>query len=181
MKLSLTVNVTTIFLTWFLFTSISLANGQDRRFYSGLGISSVAAEEGGISTQELGLTVVGGYSYSQYLSTEFSFFNLGEHKELAMKGNGLTLSVIGSYPIIDNLKLFAELGLMSVNVDIDESVKVIANTTDEDLIEDGIDTSIYYGIGAKYQFKDWSLLLKTTVADLDADLNIISLQAHYHF
>ena len=60
-------------------------NEQDSRFYIGLSVSNIAAEEGGTSTQELGLTVVGGYNYSQYLSTELSLFNLGEHKELPLK------------------------------------------------------------------------------------------------
>ena len=98
-----------------------------------------------------------------------------------MKGNGLTLSVIGSYPIIENINLFAELGVMSVDIAIDEKQNIAHNSSDEESVQDGVDTSIYLGFGAKYKLTDWTLALKVTTADLDADVNIISAQAHYHF
>ncbi|PKG80954.1 hypothetical protein CXF85_19485 [Colwellia sp. 75C3] len=164
-----------------LLTTTSQASEVDSGFYAGFGLSSIATEDSGASSQEMGATVIGGYEYSQHLSAEISLFTLGDHKALGMKGNGLTLSVIGSYPIIENINLFAELGVMSVDIAIDEQQNIAHNSSDEESLQDGIDTSIYLGVGAKYKLTDWTLVLKVTAADLDADVNIISAQAHYHF
>jgi hypothetical protein len=164
-----------------LFSTASQASEIDSAFYAGFGLSSIATEDSGASSQEMGATVIGGYEYSQHFSSEISLFTLGNHKSLGMKGHGFTLSVIGSYPIIENINIFAELGVMSVDIAIDEKQNIAQNSSDEESLQDGIDTSIYLGFGVKYKLTDWTLVLKATTADLDADVNIISAQAHYHF
>jgi hypothetical protein len=98
-----------------------------------------------------------------------------------MKGKGVSLSAIGSYPVLKNLDLFVELGGMSIDIEIDEAQNLITAPNGEGSLQDGRDSSIYYAIGAKYKLKDWSFVLKTARVDLDADMEIIFAQVHYHF
>jgi len=157
------------------------ANEQDTGFYAGFGIANIAAEEMGQSSRENGLSLIGGYSFSKYFSAETSLFNLGDHQDLGMKGNGASLSIIGSYPVIENFSVFGELGGMSVDLEIDESKNLSYSGTDTETMQDGRDSSIYYAFGAKYKLNDWTLVFKNSLVDLDADMDIFSLQAHYNF
>jgi len=157
------------------------ANEQSSGFYAGFGIANIAAEEMGQSSRENGLSLIGGYSFSKYFSAETSLFNLGDHKDLGMKGNGASLSVIGSYPVLENLSVFGELGGMSVDLEIDEGKNLSYSGTDTETMQDGRDSSIYYAFGAKYKLNNWTLVFKNSLVDLDADMDIFSLQAHYHF
>lgn len=154
-------------------------NGSD--FYAGLGIATISAEEKGASSEEMGANVIGGYTYSKYLSGEISLFNLGDHKELGMKGNGASLSVIASYPITNSFSLFGELGGMTIDLDIDESRNLANTSLDKESLQDGRDSSLYYAIGAKYKVDNWSFVIKTARVDLDADMDMIMAQVHYHF
>ena len=164
-----------------LLTATCQANEFNSSFYAGVGLSTISIEDSGASSKEIGATLMGGYEYSPYFSAEISLFNLNEHEALGMKGNGVTLSVLGRYLVLDRLSLFAELGIMSVNIAIDELQNVAQNYSDEESLQDGIDSSLYFGMGAQYKLTDWTLVLKVTATDLDADMNIISAQAHYHF
>lgn len=157
------------------------ATERDSGFYAGFGVANIMAEEQGISSRENGMSLLGGYSYSKYLSGEVSLFNLGDHNALGMKGKGVSLSAIGSYPVLKNLDLFVELGGMSIDIEIDEAQNLITAPNGEGSLQDGRDSSIYYAIGAKYKLKDWSFVLKTARVDLDADMDIIFAQVHYHF
>lgn len=166
-----------------LLTATCQANESelDSGFYAGLGLSYIATEDSGVSSEEIGATLIGGYAFSKYISSEVSLFNLGDHKSLGMKGTGMSLSAIGSYPIIEKLSLFAEFGAMSVDIDIDESQNIKHNASGEASVQSGVDSSLYVGFGAKYRLTDWTLVLKATAVDFDADVNFISAQAHYHF
>lgn len=157
------------------------ANGLDSGFYAGFGIANISAEEKGQSSRENGFSLIGGYSFSKYFSAETSLFNLGDHTDLGMKGNGASLSIIGSYPVLENFSVFGELGGMSVDLEIDESKNLSYSGTDTETLQDGRDSSIYYAFGAKYKLNNWTLVFKNSLVDLDADMDIFSLQAHYHF
>jgi len=157
------------------------ANEQGTGFYTGFGIANISAEEMGQSSRENGLSLIGGYSFSKYFSAETSLFNLGDHTDLGMKGNGASLSIIGSYSMVESFSVFGELGGMSVDLDIDENKNLSYSGTDTETMQDGRDSSIYYAFGAKYKLNNWTLVFKNSLVDLDADMDIFSLQAHYHF
>ncbi|GLR71736.1 outer membrane beta-barrel protein [Agaribacter marinus] len=167
-----------------LTSSLSLtcqANDLSSGFYGGFGIANISAEEKGASSKETGLTLIGGYKYSKYLSYEASLFNLGDHKTLGMKGKGLSISTIGSYPITETIDLFAEFGGVSINLDINEAQNLANTSHNQESLKDGRDSSIYYALGAKYKIKNWSFVIKTVSIDLDADITMLSTQVHYHF
>lgn len=163
------------------FSSASQASEAPTGFYAGVGLANYAAEDSGISSSELGAALIGGYTFSPYINSELSIFSIGNHKPLAMQGNGLSLSIIASYPIIEKISVLAELGAMSVDIDIDESKNIAFVSSEDGPLQDGIDTSLYMSVGAKYQITNWSLAMKLSMVDLDADLNIFSVQARYHF
>ena len=164
-----------------VFTIPCQASDRDSGFYTGFALTSIAAEEGGASSRGTGVALIGGYSYSNYFSTELSLLNIGDHKELGMKGNGLSLSVIGSYPINKQFTLFGEFGGMTVDLEINENQHSTNAPSDEASLFDGRDSSFYYAFGAQYHVKNWSLALKNAQVDLDADLDVFYAQVSYHF
>ncbi len=70
------------------------ASERDSGFYTGFALTSITAEEGGDSRN---------------FSSELSLLNIGDHKELGMKGKGVSLSIIGSYPINKQVTVFRDL------------------------------------------------------------------------
>jgi len=155
------------------FTMPCVASERDSVFYTGLSISSNNAEDGGASSTAIGLSVSGGYDFSQYLGAEISLFNIGDHDELGMQGSGLSIGAIGYYPFADKFSLLGEIGYMSVDIQISE----IQNQT----LQDGRDSSIFYSFGIRYDLNNLVFSLKNSVVDLDADMNIISGQVRYLF
>lgn len=162
-----------------LISTASYASVSQPGFYAGLGVASISAEEAGASSNELGFSLIGGYAISDMLSTEVSLFNLGDHNNLGMKGNGISISAIGHYAISDKTRLFGEFGGMTVDLAVDEVKNQSLNS--EEILEDGNDSSLYFAFGAKYAIDNWSFSVKFSSVDLDADLNIFSTQAHYYF
>jgi hypothetical protein len=179
--LSNTTRFMTVVMGSLLITLTCQANGLSTGFYAGLGMTNFSAEEKGVSSQGTGATVIGGYKYSEYLSSEISIFNIGDHKELGMKGNGASIGLIASYPALETIDIFAEFGGMSINLDIDEAKNLAYSSSEERTLQDGRDSSLYYSVGAKYKIDNWSFILKTTSIDLDADMTMVSAQIHYHF
>ncbi len=168
-------------LYFLFFIPTSIADDLDSGFYGGIGFTNIVAEEKGITSEDIGVTIIGGYEFSNYLSTEVSLLNLGDHKELGMKGSGVSISVITSYPIFEAVDIFAEFGGMSINLDIDETRLLASSPSDEVTLQDGSDTSLYYSFGAKYRVNNWSIIIKTASIDLDADMDMVFAQVHYHF
>lgn len=97
-----------------------------------------------------------GYLFSKYFSAATSLFTLGDHTDLGMKGNGASLSIIGSYPVLENFSVFGQLCGMSVDLGIDESKNVSYSGTDTETLQDGRDSSIYYAFGTKYKLNNWT-------------------------
>jgi len=157
------------------------ASERESGFYTGFSIASIVAEEGGESSRGTGVALLGGYSYSKYLSGELSLLNIGDHKELGMKGNGVSLSIIGSYPLNKQFTLFGEFGGMTVDLKINENQHSSNSPSDEASLFDGRDSSFYYAFGAQYNVRNWSLTLKNAQVDLDADLDAFYAQLGYHF
>jgi len=164
-----------------VFTVHCQASEQVSGLYTGFALTSISAEEGGASSRANGVALLGGYAYSKHISTEFSLLNIGEHKELGMKGNGLSLSIIGSYPINKQFTIFGEFGGITVDLKINETQHSSNSPSDESSLFDGRDSSFYYGFGAQYKIRNWSLALKNTQIDLDADLDVLYAQVRYHF
>jgi len=157
------------------------ADEREPGFYGGFSLTSIAAEEGGASSRGSGITLLAGYSYSKYLSGELSLLNIGDHKELGMKGNGVSLSIIGSYPLNKQFTLFGEFGGITVDLEINENQHLTNSPSDEASLFDGKDSSFYYAFGAQYNIRNWSLSFKNAQIDLDADLDVFYAQVGYHF
>lgn len=157
------------------------ARAMDSGFYAGVGITGNSAEDGGASSNAAGITITGGYSFSKYLGSEISLLDIGDHSDLGMQGTGLSLGILGHYPFLDKFSLFAELGYMSLDIKIDEMQNAAQTGTDAGTLQDGRDSSVYYSYGVRYQLKNWAFSLKNSVVDLDADMNIVAVQARYHF
>ncbi|WP_396587015.1 outer membrane beta-barrel protein [Bermanella sp. R86510] len=158
-------------------TVICQANEQDTGFYTGAGVSNIATEEGGESSRDFGFSFLVGFQQSQYLGYEFSLVDIGEHEEMGMKGNGMSLSVIGQYPLSSHWKVLGEFGGITIDLDIDEA----QNAASAVELEDGSDRSFFYALGVQYRMKEWSFVLKNSQIDLDADLNATFAQVRYHF
>lgn len=63
-------------------------------FYTGASITANNAEDGGASSSATGLTLSAGYNFSKYVGSEISLFNIGDHKDLGMEGNGLPSALL---------------------------------------------------------------------------------------
>jgi len=157
------------------------ASERDSGFYTGFALTSITAEEGGASSRGTGVALLGGYTYSRNFSSELSLLNIGDHKELGMKGKGVSLSIIGSYPINKQFTVFGEFGGITVDLEINENQHSTNTPSDEASLFDGRDSSFYYAFGAQYNVRNWSLSLKNAQIDLDADLNVLYAQVGYHF
>ncbi|MDA8967961.1 porin family protein [bacterium] len=173
-----TLNFATTFSTLLMLSLPAAAS--ERGFYGGLTISQFEAEEQGISSSETGLGIIAGYTFNRYIDLEASVFDAGDHNDLGMKAEGVSLSVVGKYPINDDWQLFAEFGGVSLDLAIDESTTTV-DTQGLETLSDGRDSSFFYGFGVKYNIGQWSLFGKNSQADTDADFNIFTLGAAYRF
>jgi len=167
-----------------LSASLGLLNtsalADDSGIYAGVSLGSLEAEEEQFSSSEQSLGIEAGYQFNRYLKAEVSLFDLGDHSDIGMKGNGMSLSLVASYPISNGFSAFAAFGGMMLNLDIDEARSPLTQTGKESL-QDGKDTGFLTAYGLEYRVNKWSIIAKNTLADTDADLNIFSLGAHYHF
>ena len=156
------------------------ASASEDGFYGGVTIGHFDAEEQGISSAGNGLGVIAGYSFNKYFDVEASMFDAGDHADLGMKAKGFSLSVVGNYDISENWEVFAELGGISLDLDIDEATTTV-DAQGSATLSDGRDSSLFYGYGVKYNVGKWSLFAKRALADTDADFDIFTLGATYHF
>ena len=82
-------------LSVFISFSTSSVLADNTGLYAGVGITSTDASEQGIESTKAGLRLTAGYSYNQYMASEIGLFSTGDHSKLGMKGNGISLSVVG--------------------------------------------------------------------------------------
>jgi len=167
-------------LSMFMSISCSVAFADDNGLYAGIGLANVKASEQNIESSKTAFRFIGGYSLNKYIAAEVALFNVGEQKKIGMKGNGYSLSVLAQYPISDQFKIFVELGGMIVDLEVDEG-RTTVNAKGEDSLSDGRDPGSLLAFGVTYDLNAWTFALKSTSADTDADLNIISLNAYYNF
>ncbi|MFT7186220.1 MAG: hypothetical protein ACI84K_001613 [Pseudohongiellaceae bacterium] len=167
-------------LSIFISLSCSVAFADDHGIYAGVGLANVKAGEQSIESSKTGFRLISGYSFNKYFAAEAALFNVGDHKKIGMKGNGYSLSVLGQYPVYNQFNVFVELGGMIVDLKVDEG-RTTVDLEGEDSLKDGKDPGSLIAFGVAYDLKAWTLALKSTSADTDADLNIISLNAYYNF
>ena len=166
-----------IFTSFFLCIP-TMANGSG--FYGGIYIGQYNFEEQNIDTSDLGIGVTGGYTLNSYIDLEASVFDIGEHEEIGMEAVGLSLSIVGKYSITDRWQVFGQFGGFSLDLDIDETIVPLDEEGNQGL-SDGRDSSLFLGYGVKYNFEKWTVFVRRSHADLDADVVIVSLGALYHF
>jgi len=163
-----------------LLLSCAAAIADDRGIYVGFGLMNVVAEEQNIESSENSFRLIGAYSFNQHFSVEAALFDIGDHTSLGMAANGFSVGLTGRYPITNKIEVFAELGGMILDLDIDEANTTIDRSGEESL-RDGKDPGNFIAFGAYYHLERWSIVLKNAMVDTDADLAILSLNALYRF
>jgi len=153
---------------------------ENTNLYAGLGITNTKASEQGINSTKAGVRFTGGYQFNKYFASELGLFSTGNHDNLGMKGDGVSLSVLGQYPIVKRLSVFAELGGVLVEQKIDENNTTV-DPTGKRSMQDGKDPGFFYAYGISYGIQDWTFAFKVSEVDTDADLSIMSLNLYRHF
>jgi hypothetical protein len=167
-------------LSFFTCCPFSIALADNIGLYAGIGITNTIATEQNIDSTKSGFRLTGGYSFNKYFAAEIGLFNVGDHTKLGMKGNGSSLSALGKYPLNDNFSIFGELGAVRADLEVDENNTTVDRTGEESL-QDGTDTGLFYAYGLTYDMEDWTVALKISTVDTDADLAITSLNIYRYF
>ena len=95
-------------------------------------------------------------------------------KVTSLKGTRTCLCIVPSTDI------FAELGGVMVDLEIDENNTTVDRSGAESL-QDGNDSGIFQAFGLTYDIENWTLAFKMSSVDTDADLTITSLNFYRHF
>lgn len=162
-------------------SSILLATSvqaDEKGMYLGVDLGNYQTEEQDINSSKAGLGLSMGYTVNEYVDLEASVFNIGNHSDIGLKANGLSISAIGKYSVGKGWQLIGEFGGVTLN----QSVDLTASPKDKNgqsTLVDGRDSSLFMGYGVRYQNEDLSIYLKRSHADTDADLNILRLGVQY--
>lgn len=156
------------------------AIADDSGIYAGIFLGTIKAEEQQFSSSEQSFGIDLGYTFNRYFQAELSLFDLGDHSSIGMEGTGINLSAVASYPFSNNFSAFASIGGMMLDLDIDEA-STTRSESGETTLQDGRDTSFLFGYGIEYRIKNWSFIAKNILADTDADIDILTVGARYHF
>jgi len=158
-------------------------------FYLGMGISAQSVREGGLSVNwdgkegqdRLGnYSLLGGYSYSDYLSIEVRYTASYTHED-AVKMRTLSLFAKSQYPLFGGLSLYGVLGAGYIDI-----------TAKDYRAEDMDDTQFQWGGGISYQlveniaiFADYTFLAKeldgTFIKASNVDIDSINMGFNYQF
>ena len=145
-----------------------------------------------IDDTDMGWNIFGGYNFNQYFGAEIGYVDLGEASAdiavtvPAIVGGsadvgltGVTLHAVASYPVYEQIDLFAKAGAIFWDADLDVSVAGVDVLSDSD---DGTDFT--FGLGAKYNFSnnvtvraEWNRYMDVG----DSDIDLFSVGVLYNF
>ncbi|MGD9170543.1 MAG: outer membrane beta-barrel protein [Candidatus Thiodiazotropha sp.] len=154
---------------------MGLANYSDRNSDGYLDYS--------FNDSDTGINIYGGQKINEYFALEMSYTHFGKQEgsfsfydttyDTNVEVFGFGVSVVGFYPVSDNLNLFLKIGTFDwdVNVNID-SVSGRGN-----------DSELLLGFGGEFRFtKKFSLRTAWEMVDIEgADLDILSVNAQFNF
>ena len=142
---------------------------------------------GSCDDTDTGFKVTGGYKINDYLGMEIFYADLGE---IDAKGtfmgspvsaeaelDGFGASLMGSYPMAENVSLYARVGVIEWDADIDVGVSGLGSASEDDDGTDGV-----YGVGVQYLFgEQLGVRLEWERYDLDDEVDMISLGLAWFF
>jgi len=163
-------------ITVVLLLATPLAYADDSGFFIGgsIGYSTLDVDDGdlvrelaaagitatvNVDDEDMGWKIFGGYNINQYFGVEMGYADLGETSidmnitaPVVGSGSGdvsvdgFAIAGVGSYPISDQVDVYAKIGAYFWNADL--SIGGLSGNVDDD------GTEVLFGLGAKYQFTE---------------------------
>ena len=180
----------------------SAATAADTPFYlgAGLGISNASKScsqlggdgfSGSCDKKDSGIKIVGGYKFSEYLSAEIAYVNLGEFKasgtatsgaiDAKAKVSGFQFGVLGQWSFADSFSVLGKLGGFRWD-------QKISGTASPTLSTGGTKgTDIFWGMGLQYDFSrnfgiraEWERYLDIGKSN-KSDVDLFSINGLWQF
>jgi OOP family OmpA-OmpF porin len=122
------------------------ALAADEGLYIGAGVGSMGVDVGGFSGDDVGYKVLAGWMLTPYLGAEVEYIDGGtaEDRGVEIDVSGFNASLRGAYPFTDQFSVFAKVGMMFWDADVD-SFDVSGSDSGEDFS---------WGVGAGFDFTD---------------------------
>ena len=122
------------------------ALAADEGLYVGAGVGSMSVDLGPFSGDDMGFKVLGGWMFSPYFGAELEYIDGGSAEDLgvAIDVSGFNASLRGALPVGEQFSLFAKVGMMFWDVDVD-SAELSGSDSGEDFS---------WGIGAGFDFTE---------------------------
>ena len=119
---------------------------DDGGIYVGAGVGSMGVDIGGFSGDDIGFKVFGGWMFNPYVGAELEYFDGGtaEDRGVEVDMSGFNASLRGAYPINEQFSLFAKVGMVLWEADVD-AFEISGSDDGEDLS---------WGVGAGFDFSD---------------------------
>jgi len=154
----------------------------EAKFYVGASVGDSAVEVDSISFDEsdFGYKIWGGFTFLKFLGIEASYLDLGAPEASGLKAEvtGWDAELVGILPLGKRFELFAQVGYVLWDVDLEASAPQFSGSSSED------GSDLIYGVGAAYTFgSHFGLRFEYELIDIDLtdDVTFISLGAHWKF
>lgn len=145
--------------------------------YIGANVGRADPDASGFDT-DISYTILGGYNFNEYFGVELYYTDAGEFdygSVVSVEIDGWGASLVGKYPVNDDLEVFAKVGVFSWDADahLDGFGKVAS--------DDGTDNT--WGLGAGYAVtENVDIILQFMRIDVDdGDVDNYSIGLNYNF
>ena len=120
---------------------------DDGGVYVGAGVGSFGVDIGGFGGDDVGFKVFGGWMFNPYIGAEIEYIDGGTAEDggAEIDTSGFNASLRGAYPVSEQFSVFAKVGMLFWDADVD--LGEFGSGSD-----DGEDVS--WGIGAGFDFAD---------------------------
>jgi OOP family OmpA-OmpF porin len=182
-----------------MFFLSSAAFAQNAYMGIGMGLASYSESYSELDTDgyfdysfddsDTGFNIYGGLKFNEYFGFELSYTDFGKQNgsmsiydylydvggiyDASLEVSGFGVSVVGFFPLSDDLNLFLKAGTFAWDVDL--SVGPYSGSDD--------DSDLLFGFGAEYRLNDqFSLRGAWEMVDVEgADLDMLSVNAQINF
>lgn len=120
---------------------------DDGGVYIGAGVGSFGVDIGGFGGDDVGFKVFGGWMFNPYIGAELEYIDGGTAEDAGAEidVSGFNASLRGAYPVTDQFSVFAKVGMLFWDADVD--LGEFGSGSD-----DGEDFS--WGVGAGFDFAE---------------------------
>lgn len=152
---------------------------QAQEGYFGIGLGTASYSEDDFEESDTGLNLFVGFTPNENIGLEISYTDFGKQEgdyygyDASVEVTGLGFSAVGFLPVSDNVDLFAKVGMLSWDADVE-----LGSLYGSD---DG--TDLMFGFGATIKLSEqFSLRGAWDFVDLDGgDLDMLSINAQINF